>query len=203
MSVTDRLQVLSVSMREAGKYEIMHNSKGQPYKVVYRDFIRWVTKEFGGGAKAGPYLRDEEPIPDHLLGRLRDEIGATGKGIPRKPRGPGRKRGPDIGKLWERLREAVWKMGEREGDVSDFVNDGSGRSVREIAESMSADVGQALEYSVDGYPRIKRLWDQFFEALSTGVYTPGAWEDWDAQERLTRLRENYSGGWFEGALKSA
>ena len=82
MSVTDRLQVLSVSMREAGKYEIMHNSKGQPYKVVYRDFIRWVTKEFGGGAKAGPYLRDEEPIPDHLLGRLRDEIGATGKGIP-------------------------------------------------------------------------------------------------------------------------
>jgi len=206
MNAANRIQALSASVKEAGKYEVMTTESGQPYKIEYRKFIQFVTKVMRlRGAEAGPYLRDDTPVPDRYLETLRDDFGAKGKGIPDKiDYEERRRRMPSIQDLWDKLVKEVRKHGERNADGAEMAaNAPEGTSGADWISAVSGDVGQSVEYALSG-TKAGRLYDAFFEVLRSGEYNRPAYsyDSWDVQERQDSLKEIYSSAWYTGAIRS-
>ncbi len=194
----------------ASAAETYHTEGGKKFVIKTVMFSKFLREEMGvkPGVASGQYLREEMQVPDKYLRVLKDKYRARVTGLPREVT-PGLtrnvpKRGPDINKLWDKLVDALNKSVRGEGsDIADWYVRDPKRKAEDFdsfLQTAAGDMSMNWEWSLSG--RAEKLWEQFREALRTGLYTGGEYGRWNLREKTTILGEVYADAWY-GEMSAA
>lgn len=179
--------------------EKMVSEGGKKYTIDTKEFSRFLRERLKvHPGKIGPYLREEQKVPDRYLLEMQRSYGAVVKGLrdPNKPRTPRKPRLPVIEDLWDKLVEGVQKSQKGQGqDVGEFylqVSDGS--TMEDHLQTVAFDMASSFEWSLN--PKAEEALKLFKKVVASGEYKKmNPSERWFLRERMRTLQEIAADSW--------